>query len=225
VPSVVDICNQSLSHLGDSATVASIDPPEGSAQAEHCARFYPIALAALLEMHPWAFATRRVTLAQVDNPSSTWAYAYAQPSDAINLLAVLAPDAADDYSTSMQNSAQFYDNPYTVNVSGGMYTPQDFSPEIDADGNDIILTNQADAVLRYTSLVSDTAKFSPLFVEALGWLLASKLAGPVLKGDAGISAAQNCTKTFLYWFGKATDSDASQRRVVPQHHVSWLNAR
>ena len=50
--SVVDICNQALSHLGDSATVASIDPPEGSAQAEHCARFYPAALAALLEMHP-----------------------------------------------------------------------------------------------------------------------------------------------------------------------------
>ena len=40
--SVADICNMALGHLGDSATVASIDPPEGSAQAEHCARFYPM---------------------------------------------------------------------------------------------------------------------------------------------------------------------------------------
>ena len=43
MPSEVDICNLALGHLGDSATVATIDPPEGSAQAEHCARFYPIA--------------------------------------------------------------------------------------------------------------------------------------------------------------------------------------
>lgn len=208
--SVVDICNQALSHLGDSATVASIDPPEGSAQAEHCARFYPAALAALLEMHPWAFATRRITLAAVSNPSSTWAYAFALPNGCINLISILAPDATDDYSTS---------------VVGGAYTPQDFSVEIDENGNDIILTNQADAVLRYVVLVSDTTRFSPLFVEALTWLLASKLAGPVLKGDAGMQAAQACTKTFVYWLGKAVGSDASQHSVVPRQQVSWMNAR
>ena len=223
--SVVDICTLALSHLGDSATVASIDPPEGSAQAEHCARFYPLALSTLLEMHPWAFATRRVTLAQVDNPSSTWAYAYLQPSNALNLISILAPDATDDYSSSMQSSAQAYDNSYARNTIGGAYTPQEFSPETNDNGDDIILTNQANAVLRYTLLVSDTTKFSPLFVEALTWLLASKLAGPVLKGDAGIQAAQACTKTFVYWLSKATDSDASQRRALPSQQVGWMNAR
>lgn len=208
--SVVDICNQALSHLGDGATVASIDPPEGSAQAEHCARFYPAALAALLEMHPWAFATRRITLAAVNNPSTTWAYAYALPSGCINLISILAPDATDDYS---------------ANVAGGLYTPQNFSLEIDENGNDIILTNQVDAVLRYVVLVSDTTRFSPLFVEALTWLLASKLAGPVLKGDAGMQAAQACTKTFVYWLGRATGSDASQNSIAPRQQVSWMNAR
>ena len=39
----VDICNLALAHLGDDATIASIKPPEGSAQAEKSARFYPIA--------------------------------------------------------------------------------------------------------------------------------------------------------------------------------------
>ena len=56
--SEVDICNLALGHLGDNATVSSISPPEGSAQAEHCARFYPIARDALLEMHNWNFAMR-----------------------------------------------------------------------------------------------------------------------------------------------------------------------
>lgn len=204
--SVVEICNQALSHLGDSATVASIEPPEGSAQAEHCARFYPMALAALLELHNWSFATRRITLAPLANPSSTWQYCYALPSNAISLLAVLAIDATDDYS-------------------GLDYTPQPFVAETDALGNDILLTNQSTAVLRYTVLITDTTKFSPLFVEALGWLLASKLAGPVLKGATGMSAAQACTKTFVYWMGKAIDSDASDRKVIPTHQVGWMNAR
>lgn len=223
--SVIDICNQALSHLGDSATVASIDPPEGSAQAEHCARFYPMALAALLEMHPWAFATRRTTLAQVTNPSTTWQYCYALPSNTINMISVLASDASDDYSSSAIASLQSYDNGYARNSLGGNYTPQDFSPEIDNLGNDIILSNQANAVLRHTVLVTDTSKFSPLFIECLGWLLASKLAGPVLKGESGMSAAQACTKTFVYWLGKATDSDASQRRATPRQQVGWMNAR
>lgn len=206
MPSVIDIANQALSHLGDSATVASIDPPEGSAQAEHCARFYPLALAAMLEMHNWSFATRRITLAPVANPSSTWQYCYALPNNAISLLAVLAIDAIDDYS-------------------GLDYTPQQFVVETDALGSDILLTNQSTAVLRYTVLVTDPTKFSPLFVEALGWLLASKLAGPVLKGETGMSAAQACTKTFVYWMGKAIDSDSSDRKVIPTHQVGWMNAR
>ncbi len=220
--SAIDICNQALSHLGDSATVASIDPPEGSVQAEHCARFYPLARDALIELHNWSFATRRATLAQVANPSTTWAYAYAQPINTINLLAVLAPDAADDYSASPRS----YDGSnYSVGATAGAYTPQAYSTESDDLGNDIILTNQVNAVLRYTTSAVDTAKFSSLFVEALGWLLASKLAGPVLKGETGMQAAQACTKTFLYWYGKATASDASQRKTDPQHQVAWMNAR
>lgn len=219
--SVVDICNQALSHLGDSATVASIDPPEGSAQAEHCARFYPMALNALLEMHPWAFSTRRTALALVTNPSSTWDYCYAMPSNTINLISILAPDASDDYSSRNKT----IDAGGLLSSSAGAYMPQDFSPEIDELGNDIILTNQADAVLRYTVLVTDTSKFTPLFIECLGWLLASKLAGPVLKGESGMQAAQACTKTFVYWLGKAADSDASQRRASPRQQVGWMNAR
>ena len=54
--SVVDICNLALAHIGDDATVSSIDPPEGSAQAEHCKRFYAIARDTMLQMHNWNFA-------------------------------------------------------------------------------------------------------------------------------------------------------------------------
>jgi hypothetical protein len=99
--SVVDICNLALAHLGDNATIASIDPPEGSAQAEHCQRFYPIARDTLLEMHSWSFSTKRAYGAEVENTWSMWEYAYAMPNDASDIIAVIPPEARDDYSTTL----------------------------------------------------------------------------------------------------------------------------
>jgi hypothetical protein len=222
--SSVDISNLALAHLGDSATVASIDPPEGSAQAEHCARFYPLALASMLEMHTWAFCTRRTTLAQVANPSTTWLYAYARPAGCLNILSIIDPAASDDYSAVLGNTSYSNFNGATVPVSG-VYTPQKFAVETAVSGEEIILTNQAGAVARYTAHVSDTAKFTPLFTEALTWLLASKLAGPVLKGSEGRSAAKDCLSTFNYWMTRAAGSDASNQLIAPEQQVAWVNAR
>lgn len=211
--SEVDICNLALAHLGDTATVASLYPPEGSVQAEHCARFYPVARDSLLEMHTWGFATKRVPLALLGSGGPEWDYAYAQPSDALNILAVLPPDATDDYSQAVPLSA------------GGLYVPQPFSCEVDENGNAVILTDQANAVLRYTSVVNDTSRFSPLFVMALSWHLASMLAGPLLKGDVGAAEAKRCAAMMQAYLAKAVNSDASQRRINPQHVVDWIAGR
>ena len=159
--SEIEICNLALSHLGDSATVASIDPPEGSAQAEHCAIFYPVARDALLEMHNWKFATRRATLALLTADSWSWSYAYAKPANAMKLLAVLPAGAGSD-------------------ADG-----EEYEMESADDGAQLILTNTALASARYIAFVADTTTFSPLFTLALSYQLASMLAGPIIKGDAG----------------------------------------
>ena len=199
--SEVDICNLALARLGDNATVASIDPPEGSAQAEHCARFYPVARDALLEMHDWKFATRRASLAQLDTETWNWAFAYAKPSNALKLLAVLPASASSDDDT------------------------QEYEAETDSNGAPIILTDQEDASLRYIAHVMDTTVFSPLFVDALSWLLASHLAGPVLKGDAGAAMAKTCLQSFLLALSNAKVSDANQRKVRPEHKPDWIAGR
>ena len=214
--SEVDICNLALAHLGDTATVASIDPPEGSAQAEHCARFYPIARDSLLEMHTWWFATKRAQLAQLGAGWPEWDYAYAQPADALNIIAILPPDASDDYSATGSN---------VPTAAGGAYVPQAFSCEVDANRADVIYTDQEDAVLRYTGVVTDPTKFSPLFVVSLSWHLASMLAGPILKGDAGAAESKRCAAMMQAYLAKATASDAGQRRINPQHNVGWINGR
>jgi hypothetical protein len=174
--SEIDICNLALSHLGDNATVASIDPPEGSAQAEHCARFYPMARDALLELHHWKFATRRANLALLNAESWSWSYAYAAPSLTLKLLAVLPAGASSD-----------------------------------ADGEDYEIEGAADG--------------SVLILLALSWQLASMLAGPILKGDAGAAEAKRCAGMAQSYLAKAAESDANQRKVTAAHSVPWMAGR
>lgn len=172
--SEVSICNLALSHLGDEATVASIDPPEGSAQAEHCATFFSIARKALLEMHPWNFAKRRVALVALDiTPPDSWVYAYQYPNSCVTPLKVLLPGQTDGDDTD------------------------DFVTETEDSGNRVIYTSAEDAVLVYTALVEDPTKYSALFINALSRLLASYLAGPIIKGTTGINVSKEHLNAFL----------------------------
>lgn len=240
--SEVVICNLALAHLGDTATVASISPPDDSVQAQLCARFYPVARDALLEMAAWGFATRRVSLALLqeavdgssprvypDKSPATWRFMYALPNDALNVLAVLPKDAPDDYEARFGPAENGYYPPYPqgyVPVPGApLATPQPFATETKADGTQIILTNVCDAVLRYTTVVSDTTKFSALFTLALSWLLASMLAGPIIKGDAGAAAGARALGMFGQFKAQATASDANQRKTNVEPAVGWIRGR
>lgn len=211
--SEVDICNVALGHLGDSATVASIDPPEGSAQAEHCARFYPIARDSLLERHAWGFATTRAKLALLENTRTEWDYCYAYPSNVIKIISVLPNNATDDYGVSLGAASDV------------AYFPQPYSCEVDGDGNRVIYTDQKEAVLRYVRSVTDTTTFSPLFTITVGWELAAMLAGPVIKGEAGAAEAKRCMQMVQFWLNQAMVSDANQSKGTRPHVVSWMAAR
>ena len=199
--SEVDIANLALARLGDVASIASISPPEGSAQAEHCARFYPIARDSMLELHDWKFATRRAALAQLSTTSWNWAYAYGVPANTIRVLSVLPAESSPD--------------------DEGV----DFDLENQADGTPMVLSNLPYATIRYTTRVTDTTKFPPLFTDALAWLLASHLAGPVIKGDAGTAEAKRAMQMFQVMFQQAIASDANQRQHDPVHTPDWMEAR
>ncbi|SNR73791.1 hypothetical protein SAMN05192560_0781 [Methylobacillus rhizosphaerae] len=199
--SEVEICNLALARLGDDATIASIDPPEGSMQAEHCQRFYPIARDSMLEVHDWNFSKRRTLLSRLTVNSWNWRFAYAEPANVIRLLAVLPQHAPSD-----QDSVPF-------------------ESEGSASGASIILTDLEDATLRYTERVIDTTKFPPLFTDALAWLLASYLAGPIIKGAEGASMAQKCYQSFMLILGQARTSEANQVQKDIRHIPDWMAAR
>lgn len=266
--SEVTICNLALSHLGDTATVVSIKPPDASVQAQLCARFYYVARNSLLEMHAWSFATRRVKLAEVCAPLAAgnpgrqpgvpcvpnpwppsgpnqpencqsnercekpWRFAYALPSGVINVLAVVPHDAPGDYEAwfgpGERDRLRPYPQGYLPVPGAPTYVPQPFEIETMTNGSQVsqvVLTNVRDAVLRYTTLVEDTTKFSPLFALALSYLLASMLAGPLIKGDAGVTAAEQMLQLFGSFKAQAVTSDANQRKTHVEPAVSWIRGR
>ena len=174
----VDICNLALSHLGNKAEVSGINPPDGSVEAMHCSRFYPLARDSLLEMHPWGFAVRRVALALVGTPSADFDYQYQWPVDCLRPLAVYESGTDGEYP---------------------------FQVESHPDHGRVILTDVEDAELRYIARAEDTTKFSPGFVSALSWLLAYHLAGPLTRNS---KIQESAYRMFLSEFGRAATLDA-----------------
>ena len=166
----VQLCNTALSHIGSEARVSSISPPDGSVEAGHCAAFYDLARTELLEPGNWNFALKRALLAQTTNLSDTWAYAYVKPSDCQRALRVLRPSVTVTV--------------FTQDTVGARTDDRD-SAAFDIEG-DVLYSNEPDAVLVYVRDVTDTNKFSASFNTAFGYLLASYLAGPILKGNEGV---------------------------------------
>ena len=218
----VDICNLALAHLGDDATIASLSPPEGSAQAEKAARFYPIARNNLLEMHNWNFAAKRGNLALTTNSLDQWDYAYVAPADMMSPVAIISPTSQNDYATRMSagDTPGGITSNYAPTIVAGQYTPQQFAVE-----GTFIYTNQENAMLRYQAYITDPSLFSPLFVTTLSWHLASMLAGPVIKGDQGAAEAKRSTQMMTNYLTSAKQSDNLHRDITVEHIVPWTSGR
>lgn len=184
--SIADIWNMALSMLGDTANVQSVDPPDATPQAAHCARFYPTCRDIVLGVHPWTFCTRRESLALIDiDPEDIpgWAYAYAVPVDMLTAVSVM---------------------------EHGVGTPRPYVLELSPTDTAMILTNANQAVLRYTKQITDTTKYPATVVEVIATLLAAHIAGPLYKGGTGTKLAAEFRKGYHVALAKAATADKNQ---------------
>ena len=209
--SVVQICNMALSHIGSEARVSSISPPDGSVEAGHCATFYDLARTELLEPGNWAFSLKRAPLAEVTNPSAAWAYAYAKPSNCLRAVRILRPSIA---AAVLTRNLAF--EPHTDDRGGAAF---------DVEG-DAILTNEPDAVLLYVQDVTDSTKFPASFTSALSYLLASYLAGPIIKGNEGVRVgdAMRQRAMTLADIAATASANASSAESLPQPSLLAVRA-
>lgn len=200
----VDIANLGLSHIGARAQIVSISPPDGSVESGYCARFYPLVRRELLEIHSWSFASKRIALAQVTNPSTIWAHAYAMPADCVKARRVLPLALISTYATALMS----YEEHFSEDLTNTVFTERGGSP-YETEGG-VLLTNEPDAVLIYTRDVTDSNAFSPRFVIAAGMLMASYLSGPIIKGTDGARAAAQWRQAAMQYAQEAATSNANQ---------------
>jgi len=153
--SQVDIFNLALAHLGQAADVSS--PTEQSTDAQHCYRFYPIALNEMLEGFDWTFARKRATLAELTTDRPDFFYKYQRPSDCLKERRLLR----DGYCSDTNDILRWQRD------------------------TDFIYVNEPLSVLVYTMLLEDTTKFSSEFTIGLSWKLAGYISGPIIKDATG----------------------------------------
>lgn len=187
--SEINIWNLALGHLGDRANV--VDPLERSRQAELCRMFYPMTRRSVLEVHDWGFATRAklLTPSGYDPAVLGWSYAFSAPADAYKIVSL-------------------------GSVYRGQIQKADYQHIADDAGDPVLLTENPTPTCLYLVDVEDVARYTPLFTEAVSWLLASHLAGPLITGDSGRAESRRLLEEFRATAARAAASDANQQRTA-----------
>lgn len=143
--SSIAICNMALGFLGQNPILNLLDPQ--NSQEQLCAQYYDVARLAILEEAQWSFAMKRVVIeGEVAAPEWGYGNAHTLPGDVIRVLFV-----------GLQQDERKFTN---------------FDWRLE-DGR--ILANQNKIFVRYTADVTDTTKFSPLFVQCLAARLAADM--------------------------------------------------
>ncbi|RUM19305.1 hypothetical protein EFQ99_31560 [Rhizobium vallis] len=169
--SIVSICNLALASIGKDSINALSEP---TVEARACNRFFAPARDALLQAYPWRFAGRTRSLAAIENDRpGEWAYAYDRPVDCLAIRGIRsALDVTGDASVG-----GVFSGGASSSAGGHAY---------DAEGG-MIYCNVSPAYLNFTERLTDPTKYSPLFIDALAWHLAVRLAMPLTR-DAQVRA-------------------------------------
>lgn len=196
----VDICNMALGRLRARNKVTTVFPsPEATEEARQCHVYYHPARQAALEAHDWSFASNEASLALYagDETPERWLYQYAFPSGCLVPREIVKGDPDEDAI------------PYQVALSSDQTTH-------------LILTDQKDAVLRFTRDIENPTLFTPGFVQALSWALAVDLAMPIT-GKSEIM--DDCSKAYQRALSSAETYASDQVTNRSGRHAAWHRGR
>jgi hypothetical protein len=161
MPDPTSVCNQAIGELGggefSSPRIQSF--VDGTSLSTLCGEFYPDTRDAVLALHPWNFSTAFTTLARSpDTPAMKWHYQYPLPTD-----------------------------PYCLHVRGtDQGNGATFEVGTDAYNGRVLYSNASSVSIEYTKRVEDLTSWSPLALQVLIKMLASKLAKP-LTGQSSLT--------------------------------------
>lgn len=193
---VVGLCNAALGVIGDTSVVTSIDPPDGSAAASACAVAWPLARREALALYDWPFARARATLAPLSTTVGNWLFAYQLPSDVLAVRFAL-PAAGGPFIDHFSRTGT------TGDIVGSRYV---------IEGNTVLSDVELTGIV-YTADV--LPPYPALFESAVVYLLASYLAGPIIRGPDGIKTASSFREYALSLLSQAAGRLIGQGEQLP----------
>ncbi len=198
IVSPVRIGNMALSHIGVSGVIESLT--ENVPEANQINLWYGFSREQALEILDWTFARKRQILAlhNDDAPAGIWTFRYQYPADAIKIRSL-------------------------VNPAGKLANASPFEIEMSNDGSEkTILTNIEDAVAVYTFNTQSTSLFSPMFIEALSYLLAHHISFP-LTGSPEIK--KEMLQTYIALVRVAQTYNALEGQADPPRDAEHIRDR
>ncbi|MCD7895717.1 MAG: hypothetical protein LUG50_03460 [Planctomycetaceae bacterium] len=206
----VDLYNLALGNIKIGRKVGSLD--DETAREFMLPQNYDGALATLMSMYDWSFATVSTTLARVaDAPvvktaTAAWNYGWAYPSDCVRILEVgtVTGHSGDGNAWQFEYTEEW---PWTVE---------------NRLSSRILRTAHGNACARYLSDAVPPTDWPPAFVLAFTWILAANITRAVNADDRD---ADYRMKQAEYYIQQAKIADAEEIGRAAPRPGGWLEAR
>lgn len=199
---ILDIANLALTQVGSEMRLTSLNDKTKAGRL--CSQHIDASRRSALTLHPWKFATGRVTLAPLANSFATvtangtttplppgtlppfgFSYAYAIPADCLQVRLVNDSGLVDGHDSTWRTEAN------------------------------MILCNYPVINLRYTVDVKDASQFHPLFGDVVAIHLAKKIAYSLTQSD---NRNETLSKELEITLRKARHIDSTQNS--PEHLIA-----
>lgn len=193
----VEIANMALGNVAVSKTISALD--EQSTEGRQCNRWFTHARDYILRDGNWPFAKSYMTLQLIEeDPVTDWGFSYRYPTSCLRAR-------------------------YIVNETVGLAErkPQPFEIAADEQGS-IIYTDKEDAILCFTTKITNVARFDPMFVSAFAWCLAWRV-GPALSKIKDV--ASYAMKNYVIERGAAMAAALNEQQYAEPLDAEWIEAR
>jgi len=206
----IAIYNMAVGRVGISQFVQSIE--EKSNIAITCGVFFENCRDRVLAAFPWNFAKRVAPLTDIGAPPNGWRYRYNYPNDCIKARAVVPTlDMTTSPFITKEMIRYGYSDSFPFQVV-----------ENEANNGNAIVSNLPTPFLWYTARVQNLNVWTPDATSALGWLLASEIAGP-------LSAQANYTKiagdTYILAIREAGTNSLNEGTKQPDRETDLVTVR
>lgn len=200
----LDICNNALDLVGQGIHIDSFD--ENSKEADVIRRNYQSVVDRALASYYFSFARKDEVITEnnliKDYVSLPWKYSYTIPTDCMTILKL-------------------------ERIAKGLNDNNELE-EIEFNFRNIknkkcIVTNEkAPFVIQYQCYIEDESLFSPMFIEAIEYLLAGKIAPALIHGTSGMQIGQALIQAGLGYLEFSAGQDAQQGANSSLNHTPSL---